>query len=70
MMIFRLGLIIVILIWAIVFVVGIIINIFKTYIRYRNIKKGILLELEIINKYNYDCKDKVNKIISKNHLIR
>ena len=70
MMIFRLGLIIVILIWAIVFVVGIIINIFKTYIRYRNIKKGILLELEIINKYNYDCKDKVNKIISKNHLIQ
>lgn len=69
MMIFRLGLIVVILIWAIVFVVGII-DIFKTYIRYRNIKKEILLELEIINKYNYDCKDKVNKIISKNHLIR
>lgn len=69
MMIFRLGLIVVILIWAIIFVVGII-NIFKTYIRYRNIKKEILLELEIINKYNYDCKDKVNKIISKNHLIR
>lgn len=68
MMIFRLGLIVVILIWAIVSVVGII-NIFKTYIRYRNIKKEILLELEIINKYNYDCKDKVNKIISKNHLI-
>lgn len=69
MMIFRLGLIVVILIWAIVFVVGII-DIFKTYIRYRNIKKEILLELEIINKYNYDCKDKVNKIISKNHLIQ
>ena len=69
MMIFRLGLIVVILIWAIIFVVGII-NIFKTYIRYRNIKKEILLELQIINKYNYDCKDKVNKIISKNHLIR
>lgn len=69
MMIFRLGLIVVILIWAIVFVVGII-DIFKTYIRYRNIKKEILLELEIINKYNYDCKDNVNKIISKNHLIR
>ena len=68
MMIFRLGLIVVILILAIVFVVGII-DIFKTYIRYRNIKKEILLELEIINKYNYDCKDKVNKIISKNHLI-
>ena len=67
-MIFRLGLIVVILILAIVFVVGII-DIFKTYIRYRNIKKEILLELEIINKYNYDCKDKVNKIISKNHLI-
>lgn len=69
MMIFRLGLIVVILIWAIVFVVGII-DIFKTCIRYRNIKKEILLELEIINKYNYDCKDKVNKIISKNHLIQ
>lgn len=69
MMIFRLGLIVVILIWAIVFVVGII-DIFKTYMRYKNIKKEILLELEIINKYNYDCKDKVNKIISKNHLIR
>lgn len=69
MMIFRLGLIIVIIIWAIVFVVGII-DIFKTYMRYRNIKKEILLELEIINKYNYNCKDKVNKIISKNHLIR
>ena len=69
MMIFKLGLIVVILIWAIVFVVGII-DIFKTYIRYRNIKKEILLELEIINKYNYNCKDKVNKIISKNHLIR
>ena len=69
MMIFRLGLIVVILIWAIVFVVGII-DIFKTYIKYRNIKKEILLELEIINKYNYNCKDKVNKIISKNHLIR
>lgn len=69
MMIFRLGLIIVILIWAIVFVVGII-DIFKTYMRYRNIKKEILLELEIINKCNYSCKDKVNKIISKNHLIR
>lgn len=69
MMIFRLGLIVVILIWAIVFVVGII-DIFKTYMRYKNIKKEILLELEIINKYNYDCKDKVNKIISKNHLIQ
>ena len=69
MMIFKLGLIVVILIWAIVFVVGII-DIFKTYIRYRNIKKEILLELEIINKYNYNCKDKVNKIISKNHLIQ
>ena len=69
MMIFRLGLIVVILIWTIVFVVGII-DIFKTCIRYRNIKKEILLELEIINKYNYDCKDKVNKIISKNHLIQ
>ena len=69
MMIFKLGLIVVILIWAIVFVVGII-DIFKTYMRYRNIKKEILLELEIINKYNYDCKDKINKIISKNHLIR
>lgn len=69
MMIFRLGLIVVILIWAIVFVVGII-DIFKTYMRYKNIKKEILLELEIINKYNYNCKDKVNKIISKNHLIR
>ena len=69
MIIFKLGLIVVILIWAIVFVVGII-DIFKTCIRYRNIKKEILLELEIINKYNYDCKDKVNKIISKNHLIQ
>lgn len=69
MMIFRLGLIVVILIWAIVFVVGIT-DIFKTYMRYKNIKKEILLELEIINKYNYDCKDKVNKIISKNHLIQ
>lgn len=69
MIIFKLGLIIVILIWTIVFVVGII-DIFKTYIKYRNIKKEILLELEIINKYNYNCKDKVNKIISKNHLIR
>lgn len=69
MMIFRLGLIVVILIWVIVFVVGLI-DIFKSYIRYRNIKKEILLELEIINKYNYVCKDKVNKIISKNHLIR
>ena len=68
-MIFRLGLLIVILIWVIVFIVGII-DIIKTYIRYRNIKKEILLELEIINKYNYNCKDKVNKIISKNHLIR
>ena len=68
-MIFRLGLLIVILILVIVFVVGII-DIIKTYIRYRNIKKEILLELEIINKCNYSCKDKVNTIVSKNHLIQ